>query len=608
MSDQRSRRDRRRRALPELIVLITVLSIIFIVTVAVKCGARRHEHTSIAQILPNDPPKMVGQPLPLPLQLQYEQPMLDRAESIPDAPSALLEAIDVMQSHHFALWQGIWPRAIDWTAAVLGTHVSATLRTLTSTFDRFSPPPPDALALENIINRYFLQTSAFYFGENAFGLRNQAYDDMLWVVLGWLENVKFINLHSRLHYSQNTNSDLDISASWHGSQFIPSAAHRARIFYELASNGWDTILCGGGMNWNPDLVPYKNAITNELYIAASISMYLYFPGDENTSPFYIQNSSSSCPQVLHGLDLEPAKPHNPSYLNSTIDAYNWLKNSNMTNSNGLYVDGYHIKGWRRDISNGTGKCDERNEMVYTYNQGVLLTGQRGLWIATGAKGYLLDGHALISNVMNATGWRRHDGTWQGLGRDGVMEEECDNRGTCSQNGHTFKGIFFHHLTEFCRPMSPEEESLWPAIRSAEGDAARLWHGRECSGYHAWITHNANAAYMTRNAGGDMGTWWGRKYPSPPPMSPQQMSTIPPGAVDYRNVGVPRNDSMWGPIEEPSPSDDDQSPPVLGGSEQVPVGETVEDVNDRGRGRTVETQSGGVAVLRAYLEWTIGSVR
>jgi hypothetical protein len=34
----------------------------------------------------------------------------------------------------------------------------------------------------------------------------------------------------------------------------------------------------------------------------------------------------------------------------------------------------------------------------------------------------------------------------------------------------------------------------------------------------------------------------------------------------------------------------------------------EDVNDRGRGRTVETQSGGVAVLRAFVEWEAANVR
>jgi hypothetical protein len=34
---------------------------------------------------------------------------------------------------------------------------------------------------------------------------------------------------------------------------------------------------------------------------------------------------------------------------------------------GLYVDGFHIAGYSANHSKTV--CDERNEMVYTYNQG-----------------------------------------------------------------------------------------------------------------------------------------------------------------------------------------------------------------------------------------------
>ena len=37
------------------------------------------------------------------------------------------------------------------------------------------------------------------------------------------------------------------SGGWHGLQISPMAAHRARIFYDLASTGWDEALCDGGM-------------------------------------------------------------------------------------------------------------------------------------------------------------------------------------------------------------------------------------------------------------------------------------------------------------------------------------------------------------------------
>ena len=267
---------------------------------------------------------------------------------------------------------------------------------------------------------------------------------MLWVVLGWLESIKSIRTHSQLHYRPVSDSQ---TKPWHGTQFIEAFAHRARVFYEITTRGWDTKLCGGGMVWNPSLGPYKNAITNELYIAASVGMYLYFPGDYNTSPFMLDDARQ--------LDLEPAEPHDPEYLVAAVDGYNWLKNSGMTNDKGLYVDGFHVSNWKR---NGT-KCDIRNNMVYTYNQGVILSALKGLWEGTGNQSYLEDGHRLARNVISATGWllkatrAAEDHAWAGVGRDGILEEQCDSHGRCDQNGQTFKGIFFHHLTLFCEPFA-----------------------------------------------------------------------------------------------------------------------------------------------------------
>ncbi|KZF24481.1 glycoside hydrolase family 76 protein [Xylona heveae TC161] len=507
--------------------------------------------------------------------------------------SALIKAMDVMQSHFFELWQGTWPDAIDWTAAVMGTHVSAWLQTLSSTLsdDVLGSSAANAAALgdarahENIINRYFTQIGAFYFGENAFSLRNQAYDDMLWVVLGWLHAIKFIYHHSSLHYQgQYSGPGSFNSTGWYGAQFIPSFAHRARVFYDLASQGWDTSLCGGGMIWSPYLTPYKNAITNELFISASVSMYLYFPGDNNPSPF-----ASELPQG----SPRPAKPHDPDYLNSAIDAYDWLKRSNMTNEKGLFVDGFHIRGWGHGSNRtGTGKCDVRNEMVYTYNQGVLLSGLRGLWEATGATSYLEDGHRLVRNVIVATGFQEpsgieNDGKWAGLGRNGILEDICDAAGSCSQNGQTFKGIFFHHLTLFCAPLPPEPEI--PGISFAASKELRALHRRSCADYGPWIARNARAALGTRDKDGEFGMWWGHEASS-------EAESLPEGSVDYRNLGIPA-EPLWQGTNGRFLQHQNPRPRSL----KMENLRSQRDVNDRGRGRTVETQGGGVSVLRALWE-------
>ena len=521
---------------------------------------------------------------------------------------ALLDALDVLQEDYFAIWQGLWPTSIDWTSAVIGTYVSSAMHTLSTSFESLK----SAKGNENHINKYFSQLVASYFGQDAFALRQEAYDDMLWVVLGWLESIKFITAHSALHYDEESSP----SEHWYGEQWIPAFAHRARIFWELASQGWDTKLCDGGMIWSPYLAPYKNAITNELYISASISMYLYFPGDDNTSPF-----GFSTPKMSVKGDVAP--PRDPKYLAASIEAYKWLNSSNMTDLKGLYVDGYHVSGWSRERpkndTSGNTRCDARNEMVYTYNQGVLLSGQRGLYEATGAKSYLEDGHKLIADVIAATGWdlksnsppvqhqnrtRPKLGKWHGLGRSGILEEACDAPGYCSQDAQTFKGIFFHHLTLFCAPLP--SHLILPGnglfVGKEEGldfDDNRKWHDEQCQGYGEWIRHNAHAALTTRDSEGRFGMWWGAPPHSSKSTDVDGAVELPDDAVDYRNSGVPeqwKEKRKWSHLgvevgREGSREIEDEK--------EVEIG--IRDLNDRGRGRTVETQGGGVAVLRALWE-------
>ncbi|KAI9781277.1 MAG: hypothetical protein M1839_006070 [Geoglossum umbratile] len=520
--------------------------------------------------------------------------------------SALISTLDVMQSQ-FAIWQGSWIESIDWTAAVLGTYLAGVLSTVSASLDFVVPPQAsgdEAHLQENVINKLFTQLTTFYFGQNSVALRMEAYDDMLWVVLGWLEAIKFINLHSSLHYPDASSTGLPTSSGynwtmWYGNQFIPAYAHRARIFYDLASQGWDTSLCDGGMIWNPRLLPYKNAITNELFLTASISMYLYFPGDDNSSPFVPLHTGGEVPGASTA-NSAPAKPYDPKYLASALETYKWLSTSNMTNEQGLYVDGFHISNF--GTGNGTNvntRCDERNEMVYTYNQGVLLSGLRGLWESTGARSYLDEGYMLIESVINATGWtwgapvrNRNNGYWSGLGREGVLEEACDYWGSCSQDGQTFKGIFFHHLTLYCVPLPSVPERIGVTF-SADAELVQL-HDENCNSYSDWIAHNAQAAYSTVNSDGKFGMWWGSPAGSSRPIPHTKKPDEPDGAVDYRNLGVP-TDSTWGGREASRKQDEDEDASSSG-----------RDLNDRGRGRTVETQGGGISVLRAM--WEIADLR
>ncbi|KAI5367193.1 putative glycoside hydrolase, family 76, six-hairpin glycosidase superfamily [Septoria linicola] len=491
-----------------------------------------------------------------------------------------------MQTSYFELWLGAWPSAIDWTAAVMNTHIAASLATLSKALDA-GTGTAYVRDIENELNRYFGQSAAYYFGEDTFAIRNEAFDDMLWVVLAWLEHIRFMQIHSRLH----------LNKPWHGSQYIPAFAHRAHVFYDLASRGWDESLCGGGMVWNPVLEPYKNAITNQLWISASVGMYLHFPGDNNSFPFMNQD--------LDTKGLGHAEPHDTHFLEAAVQGYSWFKNSNMTNTQGLYVDGFHISGLKRNSTT----CDDRNEMIYTYNQGVILSGLRGLWESTGNTTYLEDGHELVRNVMKATGWIVDRGAptstfeWAGLGRAGILEEMCDAKGDCSQDAQTFKGIYFQHLGQFCEPLP--REPLYPGkTYSADKQLAAL-HDRSCQEYAPWIAHNARAAVGTRDAGGRYGGWWSASSGT------FLSAELPHGATDYRNNASELLSWPWASASQmqgsahasykiveqvfmPSQRGHDTAQQPLDAKANA---RAQRDWNDRGRGRTIETQSGGIAVLK-----------
>ncbi|KAI1137162.1 glycoside hydrolase family 76 protein [Hypoxylon sp. FL0543] len=572
-----------------------------------------------------------------------------------DVLADVLDAMHVMQTDYFTPWLGTWPDAIDWTAAVMGTHISGAVRSLSEALVQINSDGENIAdwKLEtNLIDKYFTQITAYYFGQDAFAIRNEAYDDILWVVLGWLETIQHVNVHSDLHFKSDFQDeastprvgnsqrlgDFFLNQTYHGNIWVPAFAHRARVFWDLASQGWDTKLCGGGMVWNPRLLPYKNAITNELFIAASISMYLYFPGDDNPSPFYgIGDLDGSVPHTR-------SEPRDAKYLKAAVEGYKWLINSNMTDSQGLYTDGFHISGYT-DSGNNNTRCDRRNNMVLSYNQGVLLTGLRGLWEATGASSFLSDGHKLIQNVIKASGYDLASDTlvddlsalhpghlprWHGLGRAGVMEDPCDASGTCSQDGQTFKGIFFHHLTTFCAPLAMPTPESGTNVDVRAFSAARESHSKACSSYSGWLKHNARAALGTRDDRGRFGQWWTAgllgSWTDPwPTMADDGVPRGEASGIDYRNYGVP-NDTTWRakplppfppkahlPVETPFASPNQAQKPLRDATEDPPMGElkkrqaseadaNAKDPNSRGRGRTVETQGGGVALLRAY--WKI----
>lgn len=314
-------------------------------------------------------------------------------------------------------------------------------------------------------------------------------------------------------------------------------------------------------------------------------MYLYFPGDNNTSPY-----SSTPPSGTSRPDLTPLGPQDPSLLTNAKEEYDWIMTHNFTNAQGLFTDGFHI-------SDGQTTCDQRNEMVYSYNQGIILSGMRGLWEATGNTTYLSDGYALINTVITATGYGGSSSDFAGLGRNGIMEDLCDADASCSQDSQSFKGIYFHHLTLFCAAL-PTDAALIPGVTFTADAATAAQHQSACQGYAPWVAANAAAALTTRNATGIYGGWWGEtadtaaSSPAAAGASGQSIAApLPAGAVDYRNHPQVLAQAPW--------------PKQGAGAKKWRAAAAAlvqRDINDEGLGRTEETQISGLGVVRADWEF------
>ncbi|KAK5743783.1 hypothetical protein LTR17_002405 [Elasticomyces elasticus] len=491
-------------------------------------------------------------------------------------------ALSMMQRNY---WNGSdWPTSIQWVSAFMGTLLVASDRSFAYGLDNSDVSAYFGKSLRTEIDHYLSQVEAFYGDEDVIQIFDAAYDDAQWVVLEWLEAIRFLEQYSV--YAQSS----------HGRANIARFAHRAHIFYNIVQSQFNISECGGGITWNPALATYKNAITNELFLSSSIAMYLYYPGDTLSDPYpspkYANVTNSTLPA------LPRLARHDPILLRNAVDEYQWFKTHNFTNALGLVVDGFHI-------SHNQTTCDERNEQVYTYNQGVMLSGLRGLWDATGDISYLHDGYRYIKATMNATGWNApsnsSEGPWAGLGRNGIMEDYCDAPANCSQDNQIFKGIYFHHLGLFCELLPTKKPLVAGVTYTAPFDVGTT-HSSNCASYVPWIEHNARAALGTRNTTGIMGGWWTASHLNK--TQEPWLAWSPPkpkGSIDPINEPWVLRQPPWTRQDQRtdllSGNDTSSSFPNAVNSSKRHRGFLSRDINNRGRGRTVETQASGMGVVK-----------
>ncbi|KAE9411555.1 glycoside hydrolase family 76 protein [Gymnopus androsaceus JB14] len=168
----------------------------------------------------------------------------------------------------------------------------------------------------------------------------------------------------------------------------------AASIYDYVTTQWDDT-CGGGVWWSTAKT-YKNAITNELFLYTSADGYLRGGGQ--------------------------------TYLDNANNVWNWLYNSGMRNSQGLFNDG---------LVQGT--CVNNGETTWIYNQGVIASGLAALYAAGGSSNTTLLNQAEITL----------DATISLLTEDDILKESCDDAAaggtTCDSDQQIFKGIWTKHV-------------------------------------------------------------------------------------------------------------------------------------------------------------------
>jgi predicted alpha-1,6-mannanase (GH76 family) len=205
--------------------------------------------------------------------------------------------------------------------------------------------------------------------------------------------------------------------------------------YNIIVGQWDGT-CGGGVWWS-SAHTYKNAITNELFLLTSASGYLRF-GQQ-------------------------------AFLGNANLAANWLLNSGMRNSAGLWNDG---------LDSST--CANNGQTTWTYNQGVIASGLAALAAATGDTSYLDQAEITL------------DATISQLTSDDILKESCDDAASggavCDADQQIFKGVWTKHLQYYLdnandatrtAKYSPFLGSQTSAVfhygTDAAGDVGSVWY-------------------------------------------------------------------------------------------------------------------------------------
>ena len=259
---------------------------------------------------------------------------------------------------------------------------------------------------------------------------NEFYDDEGWWALAWIKAYDLTK--DRKYLDMAATIQIDMSA------------------------GWDDV-CSGGLwwgkshdtpsGWNASV--YKNAITNELYLAISAALYLRFKA------FYPSG---------------PVPPTVQDFLNIAHMEWQWFNNSGLINRRNLINDAL------------LPACvNEETLPVWTYTQGVILSGLCDMSEITGDPSYRMRAEQIADALIQNPVAVPSGGTPEsGINLAGILTEWTDPYPAIDHC--QFKGIFIRNLAYLA------SKDRFPR-------------------YRAFILKNAASALNTMNSANQFGSSW-----------------------------------------------------------------------------------------------------
>ena len=175
----------------------------------------------------------------------------------------------------------------------------------------------------------------------------------------------------------------------------PKYLEMSRTIFKDITMGWNDT-CDGGILWKKGL-EYKSTISNELTMLLAARLHLADTDSIN---------GRSC-------------------LEWSENIWQWMLSSNLMNE-------------KDQVQDGTSEKDNKclvNERVWTYNQGVVLSGLVYLNKINGDPSYLVYAHKIANAALQHM-----------TNEEGVLTETLCEPGNCNSDQEQFKGIFVRHLS------------------------------------------------------------------------------------------------------------------------------------------------------------------